>query len=95
MAKVKVRLFGVLRVDTHLAEEELEIEKVKDIFPSLNHKVDEIYEANLRDNPGLERPDAIEYKHIVLFINGERCKSKSQKLNDGDELWVLSPASGG
>ena len=95
MAKVKVKLFGVLRMDTHLAEEELNIEKVSEIFPSLNRRIDEIFDENLKENPALEHPDPIEFKHIVLFINGERCKSKSHRLSDGDELWVLSPASGG
>ena len=44
MAQVKVKLFGVFRVDTHVAETEIQAEKL---------------------------------------------------ISDGDEIWLLSPASGG
>ena len=95
MATVTVKLFGVLRMDTHLAVETLNIEKVGDLFASLNERVDAVYLKNKESNPLLEHPDELAYKHTVMFINGERCKSKNQKLNDGDEIWLLSPASGG
>ena len=67
MAKVTVKLFGVLRMDTKLKAEEINIDKVEDIFDSLNLIVDERFEEN----------------------------KKSKKLSDGDEVWLLSPASGG
>ena len=95
MAKVTVKLFGVLRMDTHLAKEELNIEKVGDLFPSLNAQVDKVYAENKAKDPTLQHPDPLAYKHTVLFINGERCKNKNHRLSDGDEIWLLSPASGG
>lgn len=95
MANVTVKLFGVLRMDTHLAREEVCIEKVEDLFVSLNARVDEVYAENLKSDPALVHPEPLSFKHVVLFINGERCKNKKQKLTDGDELWLLSPASGG
>ena len=95
MANVTVKLFGVLRMDTHLASEALNIEKVGDLFASLNERVDEVYAQNSAEQPTLEHPEPISFKHVVLFINGERCKNRNQKLADGDEIWLLSPASGG
>ena len=95
MAKVTVKLFGVLRVDTKLAAEQIDIEKIEDIFQILNVKVDEIYAQNLKASPGLERPPALSFKDAIVFINGERCSKKSKRVSEGDEIWLLSPASGG
>ena len=95
MAKVTVKLFGVLRTDTRLAKEELDIEKLSDIFDVLNRKVDEVYAANKANDPSLEKPDKLSFKDAIVYINGERCAKKSRKLNDSDEVWLLSPASGG
>ncbi len=84
MARIKVKLFGVFRVDTHTAEVELDAEKLKDVFGTLNEKL------------GVVKMDSgLEFKDAVVYLNGESCRKKSQKLKDGDELWLLSPASGG
>lgn len=95
MAKVTVKLFGVLRVDTHLAKEEVDAEKLEDIFVLLNQRVDEVYEENKKSNSRLEHPDPLSFKDAVVFINGDRVSKKKRILNDGDEIWLLSPASGG
>ncbi len=95
MATVTVKLFGVLRMGTHLAKETLNIEKVEDVFVSLNETVDKIYAENKAKNPALQHPEPLAFKHAVVFINGERCSKKKRKLSDGDEIWLLSPASGG
>ena len=84
MAQVKVKLFGVFRVDTHTAEIELGAEKLRDVFTALNEK--------LGDRP---MDSGLQFKDAVVYINGEPCAKKGRKLNDGDELWLLSPASGG
>ena len=39
MAQVKVKLFGVFRMDTHTAEVEIGAEKLKDVFGALNDKL--------------------------------------------------------
>ena len=84
MAKIKVKLFGVFRVDTHTAEVELEADKLKDVFEALNDRLQ------------IEKMDSgLEFKDAVVYLNGESCRKKSQKLNNGDEIWLLSPASGG
>lgn len=95
MAKVTVKLFGVLRTDTRLAKEELDIAKLSDIFDVLNKKVDEVYAANKANDPSLEKPDKLSFKDAIVYINGERCAKKGMKLNDNDEVWLMSPASGG
>lgn len=95
MSRVKVKLFGVLRMDTHLAEETIDIAKVSDIFDSLNKRVDEVYAENKKADPALERPAKLSFKDAIVYINGERCSNKRHVLNTGDEIWLLSPASGG
>ncbi len=95
MAKVTVNLFGVFRIDTHLAKEQVDIDKVADIFPVLNSRVDDVYAENKAKNPSLQRPRPLAFKDAVVFINGERCSRKDRKLSDNDEIWLLSPASGG
>ena len=83
MAKVKVKLFGVYRVDTHLSDLELEAERLSELLEKLN----EIAVG--------EHKSSLAFTDATVFINGEHCKKKKQKLADGDELWLLSPASGG
>lgn len=95
MAKVTVKLFGVLRIDTQLAGEQIDIERVSDIFGVLNKRIDEIYAENKAAKPSLERPSPLAFKDAVVFINGERCSRKGKRLADNDEVWLLSPASGG
>ena len=84
MAQIKVKLFGVFRVDTHTAEIELEAARLKDVFGALNEKLG-----------GVQMDSGLEFKDAVVYLNGENCRKKSQKLNNGDEVWLLSPASGG
>ncbi len=83
MAKAKVKLFGVYRVDTHISDIEIEAEKLSDLLDELS-----------RIAVG-EHKSSISFSDASVFINGEHCKKKKQKLNDGDEVWLLSPASGG
>lgn len=83
MAEVTVKLFGVYRVDTHIATTEINADKLSDLLEKLN----EIATG--------EHKSSIAFTDATVFINGEHCKKKRQKLNDGDEVWLLSPASGG
>ena len=83
MAKVTVKLFGVYRVDTHIATAEITAEKLSDLLEELNKMATG------------ENKSSIAFADATVFINGEHCKKKKQKLNDGDEIWLLSPASGG
>lgn len=84
MAQVTVKLFGVFRVDTRVAQTEVSAEKLKDVFGALKEKLG-----------GVQMDSGLEFKDAVVYINGEPCARKGRKLNDGDEIWLLSPASGG
>ena len=95
MAEVTIKLFGVLRVDTHLACETVRAERLSDIFALLNEKVDAIYEQNVKNDPSLKHPDPLSFKDAIVYINGERCSKKTRRLEGGEEIWLLSPASGG
>jgi len=75
MAKVTVKLFGVLRLDAGIASEQTEARNIEEVY--------DIFNGN------------ITYKDTLVYINGERCKKKKTPLNDGDEIWIMSPASGG
>ncbi len=83
MAKVTVKLFGVYRVDTHIATTEINADKLSDLLDELNKLA-----------VG-ENKSSISFSDATVFVNGEHCKKKRQKLSDGDEVWLLSPASGG
>ncbi|MBR2732484.1 MAG: MoaD/ThiS family protein [Clostridia bacterium] len=83
MAAVKVKLFGVYRVDTHISDLEIRADKLSDLLGELN-----------RIAVG-EQKSSISFTDASVFINGTHCTKKRQKLSDGDEVWLLSPASGG
>lgn len=82
MAQVTVKLFGVFRVDTHTPQIEMQAAKLSDVFPLLQEKLGQT-DSGLR------------FKDATVYINGGSCKKKSTALHDGDEIWLLSPASGG
>lgn len=84
MAKVTVKLFGVFRVDTGTPQLELECDKLKDVFSQLNEKLGHI-----------QMDSGLQFKDAAVYVGGEPCKKKSTTLHDGDEIWLLSPASGG
>jgi molybdopterin converting factor small subunit len=83
MAKVTVKLFGVYRIDTHIANTEINADKLSDLLGELNKIA------------AGENKSSISFNDATVFVNGEHCKRKHRKLNDGDEVWLLSPASGG
>ena len=95
MADVTIKLFGVLRVDTHLAKEQVKADRLGDIFALLNARVDAIYEENRKTNPSLKHPAPLAFKDAIVYIDGQRCSKKNRTLKDGEEIWLLSPASGG
>lgn len=95
MAEITVKLFGVYRTDTHISSTVIDVQKVIDIFPVLNQKVDERFLEKKKENPSLEKPDSIQFKDAVVYIDGERCSKKGRVLKSGEEVWIMSPASGG
>ena len=96
MATVTVKLFGVLRVDSGLAAQEVNAARVQDIFGILNDEIEKQFAQRAAQSPKpLEKPEPLAFKDAIVFINGERCKRKGHALADGDEVWLMSPASGG
>ncbi|MEI6578021.1 MAG: MoaD/ThiS family protein [Eubacteriales bacterium] len=81
MAKINIKLFGVLRIDAKIDKTTIEADSVAEVFP----KISELAEGEM----------TVSFGEALIYLNGERCTSKRQKLNDGDEVWLLSPASGG
>lgn len=82
MANVTVKVFGVYRVDSGVKEYECQAERVDEVFATLN-------------SLSKVQPSNINYDSASVFINNAKCKKKKQKLKDGDEIWVMSPAGGG
>ncbi|MBR2589488.1 MAG: MoaD/ThiS family protein [Clostridia bacterium] len=91
MAKVTVKLFGVYRMDTHLAKAEIEAQKLDELLEILHTQI----EQKAKSEGTAAQIKDLSFKDATIFINGERCRKRRQKLGDGDEIWILSPASGG
>ena len=85
LAKVTVKLFGVMRLDSKISGAQIEIERISDIFNVLNE--------NIKSEAPQEK--LLSFNDAVVFVNGERCKKKSFKPSNGDEIWLMSPSSGG
>ena len=83
---VKVKLFGLFRLDTGLKELEADVKSVKELYPVL------LAEAKKA------KPDtkvtAADIDGCIVMINGKQGK-KSSELKDGDEVMLMSPVCGG
>lgn len=83
---VKVKLFGLFRLDTGLKELELNANSVKELYPLL------LAEAKKA------KPDtkvtAADIDGCIIMINGKQGK-KSSPLKDGDQVMLMSPVCGG
>lgn len=83
---VKIKLFGLFRLDTGLKELSGEAQTVKELYPFL---LDEAKKAN-----PATKVTAADIDGCIVVINGKQCK-KNAKLCDGDEVWLMSPVCGG
>ena len=83
---VKVKLFGLFRLDTGLKELSADVQTVKELYPVL-------LEEAKKANPAT-KITAADVDGCIVVINGKQCK-KSAKLKDGDEVWLMSPVCGG
>ena len=86
MAHVKVKLFGLLRLDTGLRQIEADAERVRDLYPVLLTKAREA------------KPDtkitAADIDGCIILINGAQRK-KNTALSEGDTVYLMSPVCGG
>lgn len=83
---VKVKLFGLFRLDTGIRELEAEADTVKALYPLL------LAEAK-RNHPDTTIT-ARDIDGCIVTVNGRAAK-KSSKLRDGDEVMLMSPVCGG
>ena len=83
---VHVKLFGLLRLDTGLKELDAEAATVGDLYPIL------LAEAK-RAKP-TTTVTAKDVDGCVIMINGKQGKKRS-RLQDGDEVLLMSPVCGG
>ena len=66
MAKVTVKLFGVLRLETRLQSVEVEAGQIGDIYTAVNEKA--------KESP--DYPGDINFKNTLVYINGNKCHKK-------------------
>ncbi len=76
---IRVRFFGLLRLDTGVKEVMVNAKNMKQLYT-------ETAEKSVIDLKAL--------KGYNVFING-KAKKFNQKLNDGDEVMFLVPSCGG
>ncbi|MBR3003740.1 MAG: MoaD/ThiS family protein [Lachnospiraceae bacterium] len=83
---VKVKLFGLFRLDTGLKEINAEASSVKELYPILLSEA-----KKAKPNTIITAADI---DGCVVMINGKQGR-KSSKLKDGDEVYLMSPVCGG
>ena len=79
-------MFGLLRLDTGLKELDAEAATVGDLYPIL-----------LREAKGVKPATTVTARDVngcVILINGKQGR-KSSRLQDGDEVMLMSPVCGG
>jgi molybdopterin converting factor small subunit len=76
-----VKCFGVFRIDSKIGTVNIEVDTIKDVFKRIN----ELIESDMN----------ITFGEALIYVNGDQCTSKHKKLNDRDEIWLVSPASVG
>lgn len=86
MAKVKLKLFGLLRIDSGIKELELEASTVRELYPLLLKEL-------RRHDPkcSLEEKDL---RACVVAVNDRRVKPGA-RLSPGDVVCLLPPVAGG
>lgn len=83
---VRVKMFGVLRLDTGVRELELEAGSVRELLEKT------AAELARRGCTAAAGRDAL--KGCVTAVNGRQVKP-SFRLSDGDEVWLVPAVAGG
>lgn len=81
---VKVKFFGLLRLDLKIKEIEVEALTVNEMLQKLSEQI-----------PSMTVKD---FKGYLIYVNGtpiNKLKNFRTKLKDGDEVVMMNPASGG
>ena len=77
---IRVKLYGLLRVESGIRELELEVSSVRQMKQQLLGRTDRITRKDLDG--------------CIVLVNGGPANGKT-KLKDGDEVQLLSPVAGG
>jgi len=83
---VKVKLFGLFRLDTGLKELSVDVNQVKDLYPIL---LEEAKKVNPKTTITSKDIDG-----CIVVVNDVQ-KNKNTKLKDGDVVMLMSPVCGG
>ena len=83
---VKVKVFGMFRLDSGIRELEADVWSVKELYPLLLKRAREI-DPNSKIKPA-------DLDGCVVLVNGKQA-SKKTILKDGDEVALMSPVCGG
>lgn len=83
---VKVKLFGLFRLDTGIKELEAQANSVKELYPILLAEAKKVNPTTMITAKDIDG--------CIVVINGVQSK-KSSKLYDGDEVYLMSPVCGG
>ena len=81
---VKVEFFGLYRLNYKMKECEIDAADIKELFRKLNEM-----------NPVYSVRDLKNSIVIVNDVNFNELKKYRTKLNNGDKVLIMSPASGG
>lgn len=82
---IKVRFFGLLRLDSGIKEMFVEAANVKELLAAVAAKTNGMFSAK-------------DLKGYLIYINGTlstKLKGYRTKLKDGDEVIMMNPSSGG
>ena len=81
---VKIKLFGLLRLDSGVKEFDAEVSLVKDIYPLLIEKAQQ-------NGKNITVKDI---KRSAVLVNGQQA-NKNTKLCNGDQVIFMSMVAGG
>lgn len=77
---ITVKLYGLLRLDAGIKELRLEAQTVPQLYDALLQQTDRITRKDLEG--------------CVVLVNGSQV-NRRRKLQDGDQVTLLSPVAGG
>ena len=83
---IKVRLFGILRLDTGVKELSLEARSVKELLDAAAAEL-----SRAKPEAGLDRKAL---SGCIVAVNGRQV-NPSAALTDGDEVWLVPAIAGG
>lgn len=86
MAEVTVKLFGLFRLDSGIHEIRLSGQRVRDLYEPLA-------EAARAKNPATAFSEK-QLRGCMVLINGRPAREKD-RLQQGDQVFLLSPVAGG